>query len=149
MLCQAPVSSCCHLGPHAHLVLCGLGRWPRAPTAPMALLSLSSGWGAAFFFQLTIQGQAGWSTWWSCRCPCILQRSWTRWPLQVPSKSIDSVIQRWNGLNEKCLLYKGEGTGNAEQEGSGTLLSFHYIGSITEAHSEAQSWGLTFIFKSV
>ena len=22
------------------------------------------------------------STWWSCRCPCSLQGSWTRWPLR-------------------------------------------------------------------
>ena len=39
------------------------------------------------------QGQAGWalSTWWSCRCLCSLQGSWTKWPLRVPSNSNDSM----------------------------------------------------------
>ena len=38
------------------------------------------------------QGQAGGalSTWWSCRYPCSLQGSWTRWPLKVPSNFCDS-----------------------------------------------------------
>ena len=33
-----------------------------------------------------------WAAWSSCRCPCSLQESWTRWPLRVPSNSNDSVI---------------------------------------------------------
>ena len=32
------------------------------------------------------------STWCSCRCPCSLQRSWTRWPLRAPSNSKHSMI---------------------------------------------------------
>ena len=32
-----------------------------------------------------------WAVWWSCRCPCSLQGSWTRWPLNVPSNSNDSM----------------------------------------------------------
>ena len=32
------------------------------------------------------------STWWSCRCPCSVQGSWTWWPVRVPSNSTDSVI---------------------------------------------------------
>jgi len=28
----------------------------------------------------------------SCSCPCSLQRSWTRWPLKVPSNSNHSMI---------------------------------------------------------
>ena len=31
------------------------------------------------------------STWWSCRCSCSLQGSWTRWPLRVPPNSNDSM----------------------------------------------------------
>lgn len=27
------------------------------------------------------------STYWSCRCPCLSQRSWARWPLKIPSNS--------------------------------------------------------------
>ena len=39
-------------------------------------------------------GQAGGavSTWWSCRCPCSQQGSWTRWPLNVSSNSKDPMI---------------------------------------------------------
>jgi len=37
-----------------------------------------------------------WATWSSCRCPCSLQGSWTRWPLKVPSNSNDSMISyKW------------------------------------------------------
>jgi len=36
-----------------------------------------------------------WATWSSCRCPCSLQRSWTRWLLRVSSNSSDSMIV-WN-----------------------------------------------------
>ena len=30
--------------------------------------------------------------WWSCRCPCSLWGSWTRWPLVFPFSSNDSMI---------------------------------------------------------
>ena len=33
-----------------------------------------------------------WPTRSSCTCPCSLQRSWTRWPSEVPSNSKDSFI---------------------------------------------------------
>ena len=32
------------------------------------------------------------STWSTHRCPCLLQRCWTRWNLRVPSNSNNSVI---------------------------------------------------------
>jgi len=32
------------------------------------------------------------STQWSCRCPCSLQGSWSRWPTGVPSNSDSSVM---------------------------------------------------------
>lgn len=38
----------------------------------------------------------GWMGLWavcsSCRCPCSMKGSWTRWPLKVPSNSNDPVI---------------------------------------------------------
>lgn len=37
------------------------------------------------------------STWYSCRCPCPLQGSWTKWPLRVPS-SLNYSVVLWNGL---------------------------------------------------
>ena len=33
-----------------------------------------------------------WVICWSCRCPCSLQKSWTGWPLRVPSNSNDSMV---------------------------------------------------------
>jgi len=42
-----------------------------------------------------------WATWTSCRCPCSLQESWTRWPLKVLSKTKTSMI-----LFKKCLTTK-------------------------------------------
>ena len=33
-----------------------------------------------------------WATWSSCRCPCSLQGSWTRWPLKGLSNSSSSMI---------------------------------------------------------
>jgi len=33
-----------------------------------------------------------WATWPSWRCPCSLQRGWTKWPLKVPSKPNYSMI---------------------------------------------------------
>ena len=40
------------------------------------------------------------STWCSCRCSCSLQRSWTKWPLTVPSNSNDYLIL----TNQQFLL---------------------------------------------
>ena len=44
------------------------------------------------------------STWWSCRCPCSMQGSWTRWPLWVPSNSNRSVkvSSNSNHSNIRC-----------------------------------------------
>jgi len=42
-----------------------------------------------------------WVPWSSCRYPCSLQRSWTRWLLKVPSNSKDSMIL---SSLEKALL---------------------------------------------
>ena len=52
-----------------------------------------------------------WAPWSSCRCPCSLQDSWTRWPLEVPSHSDDSmVLKPWfsfrppDSLGQHALL---------------------------------------------
>ena len=39
-----------------------------------------------------------WATWFSCRWPCSLQRSWTRWPLSVPTNSNTFMILWWYEL---------------------------------------------------
>ena len=39
-----------------------------------------------------VRMEGHWAPWLSCRHPCSLQGSWTRWPLRVPSNSNDSVI---------------------------------------------------------
>lgn len=36
-----------------------------------------------------------WAPWSSCRGPCSLQRSWTKWPLRIPSNSNGYMIL-WN-----------------------------------------------------
>ena len=38
------------------------------------------------------------SMWWSCGCPCSLQGSGTRWPLEVPSNSDNSMILSSRGI---------------------------------------------------
>ena len=57
--------------------------WHRLPREVVNALSL-----------VTFRVRLNWalSTWLSCRCPCSLQRSWTRWPLKVPSNSNNSLI---------------------------------------------------------
>ena len=47
------------------------------------------------------------STWWSCRCPCSLQGSWTRWSLRVPSNSKESMIlQYYKDVKLLCIYPK-------------------------------------------
>ena len=41
-------------------------------------------------FEVKVDGAM--STWWSCRCPCSLQGSSTRWPLRIPSNSNDYMV---------------------------------------------------------
>lgn len=57
-------------------------------------------------------GMGLWATWSSCRClqlihvyPCLLQESWTTWPLSVPSNSNDSMIP-WHGEMCRCCPRK-------------------------------------------
>ena len=55
-------------------------RFPREVRDAPSLRSLGS-------------GRTGlWATWCSCRCPCSLQESWTRWPLKAPSNWYDSMV---------------------------------------------------------
>ena len=46
-----------------------------------------------------------WATWSSCRCPCLLQGSWTRWSLRsLPTQMIlwNSWLRRWWGTGTGC-----------------------------------------------
>ena len=52
--------------------------WHRLPREVVGDPSLET-------FKIRLDGAL--STWGSCGCPCSLQGSWTRWPLQVPSNS--------------------------------------------------------------
>jgi len=50
-----------------------------------------------------------WASWPSCGWPCLLQRSWTWWPLKVPSNSKDSVIlwfYEWMSAKVKSVIKK-------------------------------------------
>jgi len=56
--------------------------WHRLPREVVDALSLETGsdWTGL------------WATWWSCGCPCLLQKSWISWPLSDLSNSKDSMI---------------------------------------------------------
>jgi len=45
---------------------------------------------------------SGWATWSSCKCPCLLQGIWTRWPLRVPSNT-DNTLILWLGCRSYFL----------------------------------------------
>jgi len=85
------------------------GRWraftegdstPKTPNLPGVKWIAAD---AMIYFFFLIEGKKGerncwikpWATWYSCACPCLLQGSWTRWPLKVPSNSKGSMILWW------------------------------------------------------
>ena len=68
-----------------------MGGWWRAVILAGGTASVTaSGKEDLEIFKVRLDGAL--STWWSCRCPCSVQGSWTRWPLRVPSNSNDAMI---------------------------------------------------------
>lgn len=44
------------------------------------------------------------------RCPCTLQRSWTRWPSELPFYSKDSMVQRFFTSFKNCFVVMNKST---------------------------------------
>ena len=46
-----------------------------------------------------------WAIWSSCRCPCSLQESWTRWYLRVTPNSNDPMMVQWFYANQASSCF--------------------------------------------
>jgi len=76
-------------------------------------------------------GQAP-STWWSCRCPCSVQRSWTGWPLRLLFYSNHSVIP-WNTASARA---GGQTPAHAPTDKSGHWLGRESCQGCSDIHAK-------------